>query len=197
MKGKYNMRKIQLNGVLYEIVNGVNRSASHLQFNVVKNSNTTFDDIISNADGNDIIDEYEDDTKIATFRGYSNLFVASFVKDLQSYISIELINNDIQQQIDTIDNSLENLSSDISYQQSQINNVSNDVNNITPTIITKTAYIDDTELLFNNVPDGVISVSTQDTEGNEINYSMQRVGNTVRFTFDPLTLVTEITLTIR
>lgn len=182
------MRKIRLNNRLYELVNEPNRSASNLQFNVVKGENT-FESIIDNADGNDIIDVYEDDEKVGTYKGYSELFVASYVKGNDS-ISIELINNDIIQQIEDLNISIDELDEDIE-------GVKQDVANITPITLTKTAYIDDTEIAFEDVPEGALSVYTIDSEGKPIDFEMNRENNVVTLTFEPLEHVTNITLTIR
>lgn len=186
------MRKIKLNNKLYELVNEPNRSASNLQFNVDKGLNT-FEQIIEDADGNDIIEIYEDDEKVATFNGYSTLFVACYVKAEDS-ISIELINEDIQSQIDNIDRNVEDMGENM---QSQINGVRNDVENITPIVLVKDAYIEDTSITFTDVPNGSVSVDTIDTEGNQIDYDMHREGNSITLTFEPLKYVTTITLTIR
>lgn len=182
------MRKIRLNNKLYELVNEPNRSASNLQFNVDKGLNT-FDQIIEDADGNDIIEIYEDDEKVGTYKGYSELFVASYVKGNDS-ISIELINNDIVQQIEDLNSSIDELDEDIE-------GVKQDVANITPITLTKTAYIDDTEIVFEDVPEGTLSIYTIDSEGKPIDFEMNRENNVVTLSFEPLEHVTNITLTIR
>lgn len=186
------MKKIKLKNNLYVLTNEINRTSSHLQFNVDKGENL-FDDVIRDADGNDVIDVFEDEEKIATYNGYSTLFVACYVKTEDS-ISIELINEDIQSQIDTIDRNVEDMGENM---QSQINGVRNDVENITPIVLVKDAYIEDTSITFTDVPSGAVSVDTRDTEGNQIDYDMHREGNSITLAFEPLKYVTTITLTIR
>ena len=186
------MKKIKLKNNLYTLTNEINRTSSHLQFNVDKEENL-FDDVIRDADGNDVIDVFEDEEKIATFNGYSTLFVACYVK-AENSISIELINEDIQSQIDNIDKNVEDMGENM---QSQINGVRNDVENITPIVLVKDAYIEDTSITFTDVPSGAVSVDTRDTEGNQIDYDMHREGNSITLIFEPLKYVTTITLTIR
>lgn len=181
------MRYIILNNHLYELVSIPNQTISTLQFNVAK-GDSTFDQIIIDADGNQIIDIYEDEEKVATYTGYATFFCASYIKE-QGTVSIELSNRDMQSQINSLDVNIDNI-------QTQINNVIDDVEEITPTELTQIAYIDDTSIVFENVPHGNISVFTRNTEGNEIDYAMDVNDTTVILTFEPLLYVTRITLLI-
>ena len=67
------------------------------------------------------------------------------------------------------------------------------ISNVTPYTETKTAYIGDTEISFDNVPSGNLSVFADNI--NE--YRTDRVGSTLNIDFiKPLEEVTEITISI-
>ena len=67
------------------------------------------------------------------------------------------------------------------------------VNAITPYTETKTAYIGDTEISFDNVPSGNLSVFVD----NISEYRTDRVGSTLNIDFiKPLEEVTEVTISI-
>ena len=76
--------------------------------------------------------------------------------------------------------------------QGQIDDTSNKVENITPTTYTKTAYIGDTEVTFTDVPSGNLTVFTD----NLIEYTMAKDNDRVTISFEPLTEVTTITISI-
>lgn len=61
---------------------------------------------------------------------------------------------------------------------------------LTPTILTKTAYIDDTEVVFTNVPSGNMTIFFDKP------YTVTREGNNVFIGFEPLTEATTITISI-
>lgn len=61
---------------------------------------------------------------------------------------------------------------------------------ITPFRGTKTAYIGDTEIIFERTPGGNITVYM---DGD---YSLERIGDKIRLTFEPLEKVTDITISI-
>lgn len=63
-----------------------------------------------------------------------------------------------------------------------------------PYIDTKTAYIDDTEVVFTNVPTGSLLVSFGD--GN-MNYSVIRNDGTITVSFEALEEVTKVTITVQ
>lgn len=68
------------------------------------------------------------------------------------------------------------------------------VNAITPYTETKTAYIGDTEISFDNVPSGNLSVFVD----NISEYRTDRVGSTLNIDFfKPLEEVTEVTISIQ
>ena len=69
----------------------------------------------------------------------------------------------------------------------------NKVDAITPYTETKTAYIGDTEISFDNVPSGNLSVFVD----NISEYRTDRVGSTLNIDFiKPLEEVTEVTISI-
>lgn len=63
---------------------------------------------------------------------------------------------------------------------------------LTPTVLTKTAYIGDTEITFTDVPSGNLTVFTD----NLIAYSMAKDNDRVTISFEPLSEVTTITISI-
>ena len=75
---------------------------------------------------------------------------------------------------------------------SKTDDTSNKVEQITPTTYTKTAYIGDTEVVFTDVPSGNLTVFTN----NLIAYSMAKDNDRVIVSFEPLTEVTNITISI-
>jgi len=75
---------------------------------------------------------------------------------------------------------------------SKADSTANAVEQITPTTYTKTAYIGDTEVVFTDVPSGNLTVYTD----NLIEYSMAKDNDRVIVSFEPLTEVTTITISI-
>lgn len=72
-----------------------------------------------------------------------------------------------------------------------------DIQEITPFVETKTAYIDDTEILFESDKQGNIVVTAIDSDGESVNVAYKRDGNEILVYFDPLELITDITLSIQ
>lgn len=69
------------------------------------------------------------------------------------------------------------------------------IDNVTPFTETKTAYIEDTEIVFENVPGGSLLVDVQSEDDPE--YSIKRTGDKVIVSFAaPLECVTKVTITI-
>lgn len=75
---------------------------------------------------------------------------------------------------------------------SKTDNTTNKVEQITPTTYTKTAYIGDAGVVFDNVPSGNLTVFTD----NLIEYSMAKDNDRVTISFEPLSEVTTITISI-
>lgn len=82
--------------------------------------------------------------------------------------------------------------------QGQIDDTSNKVENITPTTYTKTAYIGDTEVVFENVPQGNITVIAESENGYHPYYTeLKRENDRVKIRYVvPFESVTTITLSI-
>ena len=96
-------------------------------------------------------------------------------------------------------NNLENLvnalvkarANDKIYTDADINGTRQSVAQITPTTFTKTAYIDDTEVVFTGVPSGNLSVYA-----DNLTYRIERTANTVRISFEALNEAKNITISI-
>lgn len=70
------------------------------------------------------------------------------------------------------------------------------VSDVTPYTESKTAYIDDAEVVFERVPEGNLSVYVTDAEGNAPTFTVAKT-EIVRITFaEPLTSVTTVTISI-
>ena len=78
------------------------------------------------------------------------------------------------------------------YTDADINATKQSVSDITPYKETKTAYIEDTTLIFENVPTGNLSVFSTVSE-----YNVNRDGETVIIDFAPLEEVTEFTIMVQ
>lgn len=76
------------------------------------------------------------------------------------------------------------------YSQADTNAIRQNVSDITPFTETKTAYIDDTEIQFDNVPQGNLTIFL------DIPYEVSRDESTVVITFEALEEVKEITIMI-
>lgn len=71
------------------------------------------------------------------------------------------------------------------------------IEDLTPYTVAKTAYIEDTEIAFTDIPDGTMSVSVKDTEGNYPNYTTERTSDKVTIHFsEPLSKVTTVTISV-
>lgn len=78
------------------------------------------------------------------------------------------------------------------YTEADINGTRQSVANITPTVMTQTAYIQDTEVVFMNVlPQGSLTISC------DVDYTFSRIDDMVVVTFaEPLTKVIDVTISI-
>ena len=81
---------------------------------------------------------------------------------------------------------------------SKTDDTSNKIEQITPTTYTKTAYIGDTDVVFENVPQGNITVIAESENGYHPYYTeLKRENDRVRIRYVvPFESVTTITLTI-
>lgn len=75
----------------------------------------------------------------------------------------------------------------------KVDDTSNRVTALTPYTETKTAYILDTEIVFNSVPQGNLSVFFS----IPTDYTISRVSDSVVISFEPLEEVTEVTISIQ
>ena len=100
----------------------------------------------------------------------------------------------IQEQLDmltkTVVNIIDRLDSISFYTNADVAGVRQNVADITPTILTKTAYLDDTEVVFTDVPAGNMTVYFDKP------YTVERDNNIVRITFEPLEEVATVTISI-
>lgn len=76
------------------------------------------------------------------------------------------------------------------YTDADVAGVRQGVANITPYTETKTAYIDDTEIVFDNMPSGNLTVYFDKP------FNLEREGNKVTLHFEALEEVTDITISI-
>lgn len=70
------------------------------------------------------------------------------------------------------------------------------VDSLTPYTDQKNAYIGDTEVLFTGVPAGKLSVFIEDSEGNYLNYTVERINDRVTVSFEPLEYIATITISV-
>ena len=67
---------------------------------------------------------------------------------------------------------------------------------ITPWTASKTAYIDDTEVTFTDVPLGNVSVFMTDKEGLNVPCTFERVYNGIKVSFEKREALAEVTISI-
>ena len=80
----------------------------------------------------------------------------------------------------------------------KVDDTSNRVTAITPYTETKTAYIGDYQVLFENTPQGILTVSAVDSEGGFPAYVLERDGGIISVHFDnPLDYVTTVSISIQ
>ena len=75
-------------------------------------------------------------------------------------------------------------------------NVYEDVLSVTPYTESKTAYIDDTEVTFADVPQGNLTVYFE-SNGGYPNYNVSRNGDRVTITFEPLEYIGTVTISVQ
>lgn len=100
----------------------------------------------------------------------------------------------IEQRVLSLENRLSALMSKTSrdkmYLDADIAGLRQQVSGLTPYKSTKTAYIGDTSVYFEMCPLGNITVY------KDGDYSLERIGDKIRLTFEPLEEVTDITISI-
>lgn len=101
---------------------------------------------------------------------------------------------DIETRVTNLENMLasivDTLSDNKMYTDADIDGVRKSVSDVTPYTETKTAYISDTQMIFNNVPSGNLSVYFDKP------YTVEREADRITITFEALEEVTPITISI-
>lgn len=92
-----------------------------------------------------------------------------------------------------VDSLIEIMNNNKYYTDADISGVRQSVNDITPYKETKTAYIDDSQVIFSNVPKGNITISLSNPS---IDYAITKDENTVIVSFEPLEEVIDVTISI-
>lgn len=75
-------------------------------------------------------------------------------------------------------------------------NAENKAKALEPYKKTKTAYIDDTEVIFTSVPHGNLSVFVVDSENNYPAYTLERTADRLKVSFEPCTSITTVTISV-
>ena len=109
---------------------------------------------------------------------------------------------DIERRVSNLENLVDYLSKQISnnkfYTDADIAGTRQSVTAITPYTETKTAYIGDYQVLFENTPQGILTVSAVDSEGGFPAYVLEREGGIISVHFDnPLDYVTTVSISIQ
>jgi hypothetical protein len=108
----------------------------------------------------------------------------------------------IEQRLSNLENLVNYLSKQITdikqYSDADMAGARNSIGDITPTTYTKTAYIGDTDVVFENVPQGNITVIAESENGYHPYYTeLKRENDRVRIRYVvPFESVTTITLSI-
>ena len=99
---------------------------------------------------------------------------------------------DLEERVDALYNSILQMQQNLNPVTEKADTTANKVEQITPTTYTKTAYIGDTSVTFDNVPSGNLSILTD----APLTYSYTRENNIVVISFDELSEVINITISI-
>lgn len=100
----------------------------------------------------------------------------------------------IEQRLDYLTGVVFQLQRNITPLVDNIDSNTAEIKTITPYTDTKTAYIDDTEVIFTNVPAGAWYVSfSKDVEASRVT----KDGSVLTVEFEPLEEVTEVTITVQ
>jgi hypothetical protein len=78
-----------------------------------------------------------------------------------------------------------------------INQLGKHVQTVTPYEATKTVSYGDTEIMFENVPEGNLTVLVKDSEGNYPVHHATRKDDVVKVEFAPLEYAADVTITIQ
>lgn len=97
---------------------------------------------------------------------------------------------ELEERLDSFEKSLLQIQKNLVPQTAKVDNTANKVEEITPYTETKTAYIDDTFIVFTNVPSGNLTVYFDKP------YTVEREADRVTVRFEALEEVTPITISI-
>lgn len=97
---------------------------------------------------------------------------------------------ELEERLDSFEKSLLQIQKNLVPQTAKVDNTANKVEKITPYTETKTAYIDDTFIVFTNVPSGNLTVYFDKS------YTVEREADRVTIRFEALEEVTPITISI-
>lgn len=95
-----------------------------------------------------------------------------------------------------VDNLIKKIDNNKFYQDADNAGMRQVISEVTPYEETKTAYIGDTEVVFENVLVGNLSVFVEDSEGNYPDFTLDRANGMITVKFAPLEYVTTITISI-
>lgn len=99
--------------------------------------------------------------------------------------------NNIKKQLAFLQNSFLQMSKNGSTQTAKVDDTANKVVQITPYTASKTAYIGDTEVVFESVPQGNVSVF------GLTSYQTERIADNLVISFDALEEVTTVSISIQ
>lgn len=99
---------------------------------------------------------------------------------------------DLEERLNTFEQSLIQMGVNLSPTVAKVDDTSNRVDALTPYKAVKTAYIGDTEVVFTDVPQGNLSVYFD----TPTDYAINREGNNIEVSFEPLEDVTTVTISI-
>ena len=104
---------------------------------------------------------------------------------------------ELEERVDALYNSVLQMQQNLNPLTDKADSAYNKADAITPTVLTKTAYIGDSEVVFTDVPSGNISVFAEGAGGKNPYYvQLKREQDRVTVVYEPLKEVTTITLSI-
>lgn len=180
------MRTIIFRETQYELASRENVMPLHFQATIVK-ENYSVESIAEDARNAEEIKIYEDEEQVAIYKGYTDLLTVSMYEALgKTVVSVELLNHNYEQQLNDLSASMIKVEAKQAKQEEAIAE-------LTPYAETKTAYYNEKEKTFYNVPEGNVSVFFDNYNGQ---YSVSRVSDRVIVSFDTLAQATNITISV-
>ena len=101
---------------------------------------------------------------------------------------------DLEERLNTFEASLLQMAENLVPQTTKVDETANKVEQITPYTETKTAYYNENNKTFYNIPDGNVSVLFDNYNGS---YSVSRTVDRVTVSFNTLTEATNITISVK